>query len=399
MEYRSFDALQCGFPRPHVPVLPPPQWRDLRIRRQFRPNGHPEGGSWQFLARGRYALTQAYRSAGLAPDTTVLLPSYHCRTMLDPAISLGGQIALYPLNSDLTVDLAGLQRCLDGAGAPAVALLVCHFFGYPQSLDALLAWCRKNRIHLIEDCSHCLVADGESGLVGRTGDYGVASPYKFFPSEDGGLFWSNTGICGGPVREPSMRQQLRSAARLFAGIAPGINTAHSARSLKVAVTLPDIRIPDRPDRTAVSSRLSDHYAPAMEGLAALATSRWIVDQTDRASLSRRRVAHYRQWAARVAILPHCKALFPDLPPSAIPYMFPLLINHPDPHFYLLKHLGVPIWRWDDMAVSGCGNAAAYRTQLLHLPCHQGLSRQQMDWMMDTMALVLRSPPSHSLFKP
>ena len=90
-----------------------------------------------------------------------------------------------------------------------------------------------------------------------------------------------------------------------------------------------------------------------------------------------------------------KALFPELPPSVIPYMFPLLIDHPAPHFYLLKHLGVPIWRWDDMAVSGCANATAYRTRLLHLPCHQGLSEQQMDWMLDTVALVLRSPPSHS----
>jgi hypothetical protein len=69
-------------------------------------------------------------------------------------------------------------------------------------------------------------------------------------------------------------------------------------------------------------------------------------------------------------------------------MFPLLISRPDPDFFRLKQAGLPIWRWDDMAVSACPVAAGYRTQLLHLPCHQGLSDAQMNWMLALVKDVL-----------
>lgn len=61
---------------------------------------------------------------------------------------------------------------------------------------------------------------------------------------------------------------------------------------------------------------------------------------------------------------------------------------PDPFFFALKHAGLPVWRWDDMAVSDCGVADRYRLHLLHLPCHQGLSGAQMTWMTSLVKEVL-----------
>jgi dTDP-4-amino-4,6-dideoxygalactose transaminase len=55
---------------------------------------------------------------------------------------------------------------------------------------------------------------------------------------------------------------------------------------------------------------------------------------------------------------------------------------------LLKQAGLPIFRWDDMAVSDCAVATRYRSQLLHLPCHQSLSERQMDWMVSVVTQVL-----------
>ena len=99
--------------------------------------------------------------------------------------------------------------------------------------------------------------------------------------------------------------------------------------------------------------------------------------TNTQRLAERRRAHYEQWVKAVAGLPHCRPLFAELPAHCVPYMFPLVIDYPEPHFFVLKHLGVPIWRWDDMAVSGCAVAAQYR---LHLPCHQERTAEQMAWM-------------------
>jgi hypothetical protein len=81
-------------------------------------------------------------------------------------------------------------------------------------------------------------------------------------------------------------------------------------------------------------------------------------------------------------------LFADLPDDCVPYMVPLLIERPDPHFFYLKHLGVPVWRWDAMASSSCRIANEYRLRLLHLPCHQSLSTCQLEWMIAAVRLVM-----------
>ena len=74
-------------------------------------------------------------------------------------------------------------------------------------------------------------------------------------------------------------------------------------------------------------------------------------------------------------------------------MFPLQIDHPESHFSALKRLGVPVWRWDDIAVSGCLIATSYRLQLLHLPCHQELTAQQLSWITTVVRKVMLQIPT------
>src|SRR5258706_16084361 len=95
------------------------------------------------------------------------------------------------------------------------------------------------------------------------------------------------------------------------------------------------------------------YVEAEEGLAGCSVSRWLAKLCDADSLASRRRANYERWRDAVRGLPNCRALFDRLPDDCVPYMFPLLIDRPQSHFYVLKKLGVPIWRWDDMAAPGC----------------------------------------------
>ena len=74
-------------------------------------------------------------------------------------------------------------------------------------------------------------------------------------------------------------------------------------------------------------------------------------------------------------------------------MFALYIDHPQTHFFMLKRLGMPIWRWDDMAVSACDVSLEYRLHLLHLPCHQELSADQMVWMAAAVTSALTMVPA------
>lgn len=381
MRYQRFDPSACGFPRPKVSVLPPLGWASL--------GGHKPacislmGSHAQPFSRARYALTEALRHCGLGPGTALLAPAYHCRTMIDPAIRLGAQVLLYPCGANLVPDLAALRVLLAQTQAPVKAMLVTHYFGFAQPMDALMALCQAHGIDVIEDCSHAMFA-APDGAMGRSGRFGVASPYKFFPMTDGGLLWANGEALPEPrqaPRPPSLRAELSAVLHSLRG--------EPATALQTDAQRPLPSAPRGADFVVEEPGVSLHYVESEEGLRSLTWSRWVMRRTDQARMVERRRQNYQRWLKAIANLPHCRALFPLLPDATVPYMFPLLIEQPELHFGTLKALGLPIWRWDDMAMSPCPVARDYRLHLLHLPCHQEVSEEQMDWMISQLVRVMR----------
>ena len=367
-----------------------------------------------FHTRGRYALYEAYRLAGIGPQGALLAPAYHCRTMLDPAISLGGSVLLYALKENLAPDIDGLARMVaaqqqgDGDQPRIRALLLTHYFGFPQETEAIVAFCSEHGIVLIEDCSHACFGLSNGQVIGTIGDYAVASPYKFFPCEDGGMLVANRGAAM-PRQQPraaGVVAELRGIARVLVAARDRGRRRVDTRDLErlddeLRALLARPQLPQQqPLRLARESEeeqsgCSALYSADEEGRAGLAVSRWVMRASNADAIAGRRRANYRAWLDGVAGLPNCRVLFPVLPEACVPYMFPLYVEHPDPHFYLLKHLGVPIWRWDEMAVSAvspCSVAADYRLHLIHLPCHQNLHHDELAWMMAAVAAVMRTPP-------
>lgn len=379
-----FDPVPCGFPAPRVPLLP---WR------AGWGAGGPEsvflGPGNMFFSRGRYALRAALSALDFAPGDLFLVPSYHCRTMLDPALDLGGRIVIYPLMPSLTVRMDALESIVQDSAVSFKALLCPHYFGFPQPLADIADFCRRHGIALIEDCSHAFFGASDLGLVGTAGDYAIASPYKFFPSEDGGIVRRNGGRLAGEgrLRPPSRRnwkREARGGASLFKlrffqpkpVALPGVS--RSFRSLP----------PPAFERVEVESAPSSNYIPSEAGLSGQHASAWIMKHADRAHVADARRARFIEWLSIVEGLPRCRPFIHELPDGVVPYMFPLLLDDAETDFYRLKQLGMPIWRWDDMAVSGCEVASGYRKHLIHLPCHQALGTPEMDWMKAALGAVL-----------
>ena len=392
MEYCSFDAARFGFPKPRVPVLPSLAWKTFRWRSQEGvPDPSGKCRDTLFYSRGRYALLEAYRLCGVGPVTSILIPAYHCRTMLDPAIRLGAHVGLYPVTASLKPDLHGLRDCLRSSRHRAAALVLSHFFGFPQVSAELQELCAEYQLRLIEDCSHCMLPHVPSSQIGRAGHCGVSSPYKFFPSEDGGMLWASNG-----TQLPTLALQRQTAVTELKSVTHWLRRraeANSRAPIATAGPSPALEIVPEPDVFWSSTGTSDQYNAALEGVAGMRASAWIISHTDTEAIHQLRIRNYLRWADLVSRLPNCKALYPELPADVTPYMFPLIVDHPDPHFFLLKIRGVPIWRWDDMAISDCPVAASYRTHLLHLPCHQNLSEAQMAWMASCVSEVIKSSPS------
>ncbi|OJW48041.1 MAG: hypothetical protein BGO63_02635 [Candidatus Accumulibacter sp. 66-26] len=413
LSFHRFDPSPCGFPAPRAPLLPRFSLAGAALGAPARPGTVFFRRESRFYRRGRYALLEAFRLAGVGPQGALLAPAYHCRTMLDPAQRLAGEVRLYPLNADLTPDFTALAALCAAPGAPVRALLLTHYFGFAQPAAVVARWCAERGIALIEDCSHAFFGEakdvsgqalvalgsfGEFGTFGTFGDYAVASPWKFFPCADGGVLVANRGAVlpaeparGGAAAElkaeaKAVLGSLRGVGRLRGGADETPEQLHR-RLAQLAAT------PAAPavEGVAEDGGLSPHYRPEDEGLAGLRSSRLLMRATDAPRLIARRRRHYAAWAQGVAGLAAARPLHPALPDSCVPYMFPLLVEHPEFHFALLKRLGVPIWRWDEMARSACPVAAAYRLRLLQLPCHQDLSAGEMAWMIAAVRAVLELP--------
>jgi perosamine synthetase len=110
----------------------------------------------------------------------------------------------------------------------------------------------------------------------------------------------------------------------------------------------------------------------------------------------RRRANFSHLLKGLSGLRHCRPLFAELPEGVVPYMFPLVVEQPAQRFHWLKHLGVPIFRWDELAESNCRVSAHYRLHLLHLPCHQSMSPAELEWMTLAVSTVMSSPAEEDL---
>lgn len=386
MELIRFDASRYSFPAPRVPLLPHRlAWSGNR-RCCLTSSASSISSGFRYFTKGRYALREAYRLVGLGRDSSLLAPAYHCVTMLDPAVSLEANVELYPLHQNLSPNLTELKGRLQSASKPVKAVLATHFFGLVQDFSALKELCDEHGVALIEDCSHVIFTeDFRSHGAGLYGQFVTASPYKFFACEDGGLLYAVEPhlLADTVLKSPGFWDELRGIKRMAekARLATRVPTSvfSSPEQLpgpierKLDGHFAEIRLPyDQPSR---------HFSAEDIAKSSLRLSRYLVRASNIEELSFRRRQNFNRWTEAVSELPHCQMLFSNLPADCTPYMFPLRISHPEWHFQRLKFLGLPIWRWDEMAFSDCDVAQDYRLHLLHLPVHQSLSDAQMDWMI------------------
>lgn len=389
LDYWAFDPSSCQFPKPRVSLLPNVFERSETC--EAHAQSRLAGGVLHF-SRGRYALGEAYRLAGLEQGGALLAPAYHCVTMLDPALALGADVLLYPLNSDLSPNTDKLNEIYAQSTKPIKALLATHFFGFVRDFSWLKKWCDEKGVILIEDCSHALFTEQfQAKGIGQYGQFVASSPYKFFPSADGGcLYAPDAGrFDGASTQAMDWLSELRGIKYCFDRARL---TKVDHRDIQGIDQELDIVVSHSP-APGVDQRLqrpaqSLQYSNASSRAASLRSSRWVINHSTITGNVSRRQANYRRWLQELSDVPNSHALYSDLPEHVVPYMFPFYVDTPMPHFYWLKKMGVPVWRWDEMAVSNCQVAKDYRLKLLHLPCHQSLSENEMSWNISVVKKTL-----------
>lgn len=397
MKIARFNSAAYTFPPSWVPTFP----CLIQIQAGKQSDSfaliRTNAGAYRSFRRGRYALAEAYRLAGVTRDTALLAPAYHCLTMLDGAVSLGAEILLYPLRHDLSVDLDELNKVIHDSSRPVKALLATHFFGIIQNFDNLRQWCAERDIVLVEDCSHVLFTEEfQAKGAGVYGKYVVSSPYKFIACEDGGLLYASNGNLLEDVNvrtsPPSLVEELRGLKHVIENHWASRTPPPKIEEIgSQAASLFGVRNPSQDFEITEYDHPSYSYAVANRHKSALHLSKWLIRHSRLAENARQRRKNFLRWVEAVEGLPHCRALYRTLHEECVPYMFPLYLDHPDPHFNWLKQLGVPLCRWNSLVVSSCPASTQYRLSLLHLPCHQSLTEEQMAWMIAAVREVMNYP--------
>lgn len=343
-------------------------------------------GPQAFFVYGRYALVEALRRAGARPDTAVLLPAYHCRTVVESVLHVGAEVRLYPMTADLRPDSAALQQLI--ADGTVRAMLLTHYFGFANALDETHQLCAQHGVALIEDCAHAFYGAQTGHLLGSVGHYAVASAWKFLPLRDGAMLRDNTGA---PANRPPRARSVGDEAKALAAM-----LELRARQAFRKVALPELdaaalvrrakTIAGAVNRAPVAGQIE--FFPQQVDMSGLAISRWQVAHTDHQQVMRRRRENYRHWLAGTKGLPHVHPVFPTLTEGTVPYAFPLLIDPAGLTFHALKLAGIPIWRWEDIARTVCPVSCDYRLRLLQLPCHQDLHPDEIAWMVQVLGGIL-----------
>lgn len=359
--------------------------------------GHPK-----FVTRGSTATGLSLAHAGVGPEHSVLLPAYHCTSMVKPVVWRGAKPVFYKIKEDTSVDLDDVEAKLDRTSR---VLLVPHYFGFPQDNAAIRSFCDKHGLVYLEDCAHSFFGSSAGKPLGAFGDYAIASPWKFFPTFDGGIIVS-------AVQDLNDIRLISPGAYFDAKSA--LNSLEYSFGydrlslLKVLLCVP-LLIKEwlwRTFKSAPRDRKNEDggesdaaaedfplFDPAWVDKRASLPARLIVEHAAKDRIVEKRRRNFARLAAGLGDLKGAHVLFPDLPDGVVPHVFPLVVAEPERAFDALKLAGVPIIRfgeflWPGVDRTTCPVAAEYSRKVFQFPCHQDLGDDDVDWMIGNIQRVI-----------
>ena len=381
-----------AYPRSHIPTHPILSFRAFLRGRGAAVRSVLDVGQPRLVTSGRVAIALALRQMGIGPGDKVLVPAYHCASMIEPVVWSGATPVFYRVRPDTSVDLDDVAGKIDGS---TKLILAANYFGFPQDLTAIRRFCDEHQLLMLEDCAHCFLGEHKGQPVGSFGDYAIASSMKFFPIYEGGAL-------------VSARHDLRSLSLQSGGVGFEAKSALNALEnsfeygrmgvLKALLWLPmaakDVLwggvkargVGAGASLAPGSSSGGFSFDPAWLEKRSSLFSRLMLHLVSRRRMGALRRKNYLTLQAALADLPGCRPLFAALPDGVYPWVFPLQLDNPRPIFTTLKTRGVPIIRfgeflWEGVDASVCPASIDLSNRVMSFSCHQELKEEEMNWMI------------------
>jgi dTDP-4-amino-4,6-dideoxygalactose transaminase len=135
------------------------------------------------VASGTDALHLALLAAGIGPGDEVITSTFTFIATAEAVRYVGATPVFVDIDSrTFNIDPVQVERAITPRTR---AVIPVHLFGQPAHLKAITQICDRHGLLLIEDCAQSFgaTADGR-----KTGTYGAAGCYSFFPSKNLGCY-------------------------------------------------------------------------------------------------------------------------------------------------------------------------------------------------------------------
>lgn len=393
----SVPAAALQRPLPRGPVL---DWSSLVQGESPALRSVTDLRHTALVTSGRAAIHQALRALQLAPGSTVLVPSYHCPTMVAPVVTAGLNARFFGIGTD---GLPDLQRIDPDCARSAKAMIVSHYFGRSQSLAGVRDWCDQRGIALIEDCAHCFFGQAGDRPIGAWGNYATASLTKFFPVPEGGLLASNTRPLSTLVLSPpGIKAQLKGwldvleLATQYRRLAGLSHLLRPLFRLKNARRAPPSVPPARAAAPTPGTMLVDCDMARVDQAPLWATR--VLSAVPRARIVRQRQQNFAAYARHFEAVLGARPLFAVGSPAsapAAPYVFALWVDDADRVYQAVRDQHLPVFRWDRIwpgtpTLAG-DQGPLWSRHVLQLLCHQDLSEADVVYTSRAILALLAAP--------
>ena len=402
----NIPQLGRQIPVPDAPAKPILSLDEFLRRRPADIPSLLDAGKVFHLTTGRVAIALALECLGLKPGQKVLVPAYHCASMIMPLSRVGAEPTYYRIHDDLSVDLDDIETKIDGV---TKALMVTHYFGFPQDMPRIRQFCDDRGLALIEDCAHSFFGRIAGRPIGSYGNFAIGSQRKFFPVFDGGCLISPT-VSPDRVatREQEFGANLKAVLTLcqdaigfgrLPALRPFVDGLKSVRDqVRGSATGPD-----QPNAEASGNPAEDNSGGFGEfdgewmDKKPMVISRAVIRTFSKGYVIDRRRRNYRALLQGLGNLSGCRLLNPELPDDVVPYMFPIWIDDLDSIFPRLEDEAVPMQRFGQFLAPGIDQSVCeVSTQRSHhsvqLPCHQALSKSDLALIIDRVRRAIQGRP-------
>jgi hypothetical protein len=285
-----------------------------------------------YYDRGRDALWGALGLLGLKAGDIILVPAYLCPAAIQPIKKRRLKLKFYRIQKDLSLDLKDLA---DKICPKTKAILVIHYFGFPQPMSGINRVRRERNLFLIEDCAHVLFSKVEGRHLGSFGDASVFSFKKtlnFMPGRGAVLL-----INGLKKNHPKFRDAQPLAGSVHIGIPKNFyqGIQYFILQYKMLRFFIDriIRLTDFL-RLRPNSRIRREYLDKITRL-------------DLGGLIARCRENFFFFLDNIKGCKDLVPVFPNLPPDVCPLGFPVFVNDRDSLFKKLLRNGIrPFILWE-----------------------------------------------------